>query len=506
MGDIDRVPYPEPKNVAPIMFGLMLSLSLANLDQTIIATCLPAIAHDLQGWSLLPWVISAYLVTSTATTPIYGRLSDHYGRRSVILAAIAIFVVSSIFCAMATTMGMLIAARALQGLGGGGLRAVSQIVIADIIPPRYRGRYQGYMSTTFLLSTTLGPILGGFFVQHLSWQWSFWINLPLGAVAFLVVGRQLRNLKIPTRPHKIDWVGAFLVLAAAVPLMIGLSRVEQAGGWLNWEVAFPVALGIVAAVALIIFELRVAEPMLPMWLFANRVFSVGNIALFAPSMVMTALIIIMPLYYQIVLKWSAEDAGFRLIAYTGGLATGGFIVGSLVSRLGRAKIFPLIGGLLAAALCLLIAHEGLGRSALFDFICTGLLGASTGFQLNPLNVIVQNGLEIRDLGSGIGGMTFFRSLGGAFGVAAFMTFLVGRLSAGAVLVPGHEKLGADPGIGLLRQDAASAFDPAQWAAFTGVLEHAFSLVFILAAAISLAAFFAVLTINERPLRTGSGKL
>ena len=221
--------YLEPKNVAPIMFGLMLSLFLANLDQTIIATCLPAIAHDLQGWELLPWVISAYLVTSTATTPIYGRLSDHYGRRRVMLVSIAIFVLASIFCALANTMPLLIAARTLQGLGGGGLRSISQVVMADIIPPRYRGKYQGYMSTTFLISTTLGPVLGGFFAEHLSWRWAFWINLPLGGLAFVVIGRQLRNLKLPTMQHKIDWMGAFLILASAVPLMIGLSRVEQAG-------------------------------------------------------------------------------------------------------------------------------------------------------------------------------------------------------------------------------------------------------------------------------------
>ncbi len=248
-------------------------------------------------------------------------------------------------------MAMLIAARTLQGLGGGGLRSISQIVIADIIPPRHRGRYQGYMSTTFLLSTTLGPVLGGFFVQHLSWQWAFWINLPLGGVAFAVVARQLRNLKIERRQHKIDWLGAVLVLAAAVPLMFGLSRVEQAGGWLNWQVAIPILVGIVASAALIFVELRTAEPMLPMWLFANKVFSIGNIALFAPSMVMTALIIIIPLYYQIVLKWSAEQAGVRLIALTAGLAIGGFFVGSAVSRFGRAKIFPLIGGIRRAPSC-----------------------------------------------------------------------------------------------------------------------------------------------------------
>jgi EmrB/QacA subfamily drug resistance transporter len=498
------VPNVEPKNVAPIMFGLMLSLFLANLDQTIVATCLPAIAHDLQGWELLPWVISAYLVTSTATTPIYGRLSDHYGRRRVMLISIAIFMLASIFCALANTMPLLIAARTLQGLGGGGLRSISQVVMADIIPPRNRGKYQGYMSTMFLTSTTLGPVLGGFFAEHLSWRWAFWINLPLGAIAFVVINRQLRNLKLPTKQHKIDWMGALLILASAVPLMIGLSHVEQEGGWLHWTVIFPILLGIAATAALVAVELRIAEPMLPMRLFANKVFSVGNAAIFAPSMVLTALIIMVPLYYQIALKWPADQAGLQLIALTGGMAIGNFIVGSAISRLGRAKIFAVIGGLAATVLCLLISHNGLGRSVLFDGECTFLLGAAIGCQINPMSLIVQNGLEIRDIGAGISGMTFFRSLGGAFGVAAFSTFLISRLAAGAALVPGHEKLGADLGIGLLRQDAALAFDNAQLAAFDGVREHAFALVFLLAAGISLATVFAVLTISESPLRTTTG--
>lgn len=497
--------YLEPKNVAPIMFGLMLSMFLANLDQTIIATCLPAIAHDLQGWELLPWVVSAYLVTSTATTPIYGRLSDHYGRRPVMLVSIGLFVVASIFCALASTMPLLIAARTLQGLGGGGLRSISQVVIADIIPPRYRGKYQGYMSTTFLISTTLGPVLGGFFAEHLSWRWAFWINLPLGAIAFVVINRQLRNLKIPTMRHKIDWLGALLILASSVPLMIGLSRVEQQGGWLNWPVAFPI-LGIVATAALIAVELRVAEPMLPMRLFANRIFTIGNTALFASSMVMTALIIMVPLYYEIVLRWPADQAGLQLIALTGGMASGGFLVGSAVARTGRAKIFPIVGALAATGICLLIAHEGLGRSTAFDVVCTLLLGASIGFQINPVNVIVQNGLEIRDIGAGVSGTTFLRSLAGAFGVASFSTFLIDRMAAGAVLVPGHEQFGADLGVGMLRQDATLNFDSTQLAAFTAVREHAFAQVFILTAAVFLVSVVAVAAIKERPLRTGSGRM
>jgi len=495
-----------PKNIAPIMFGLMLSLFLANLDQTIVATCLSAIAHDLSGWELLPWIISAYLVTSTATTPIYGRLSDLYGRRPVLLASIGIFVVASAFCALANTMPLLIAARVLQGIGGGGLRSITQVVIADIIPPRNRGKYQGYMSTTFLISTALGPVLGGFFAEHLSWQWAFWINLPLGAIAFIVINRQLRALKIPTKRASIDWAGAILILAAAVPLMFGISQVEETGGWLNQHVLVPIALGLIATAVLIYVELRVASPMLPMRLFSNKIFTLGNIALFAPSMVMTALIIIIPLYYQIVLRRSADTAGLQLIALTGGMAFGSFIVGSCIAKFGRARIFPIIGALVAASVCLLIAYEGFGPSIMFDVICTILLGAGLGWQINPLLVIVQNGLEIRDIGTGVSGMTFFRSLAGAFGVAMFSTFLIASMGAGAMRVPGHEKLGDNPGIGLLRSNIASLFGADQQAAFQRVLENAFSSVFVLSAALCLITAVVVLIIPARKLRADSGKL
>ena len=411
-------PKTEPKNIAPIMLGLVLSLFLANLDQTIVATCLTAIGHDFNHWNLLPWVISAYLVTSTATTPIYGRLSDSYGRRPVLLTSIGVFVIASVLCALAPSMIALILARAVQGVGGGGLRSISQIVIADIVPPRTRGRYQGYMSTAFLLSTTLGPVLGGFFAEHVTWQWAFWINLPLGGTAFLIVDRQLRKLNLPTKKHKIDWLGAVLILAGAVPLMVGLSAVED-NGWLALRVLGPIGTGVAAIVALVALELRINEPMLPMRLFANKIFTIGNIALAAPSMVMTALIIILPLYYQIVAGMTPDQAGLRLIALTGGMAIGSYIVGSATSRLGRAKIFPLVGGIVATILCALLARFGLGRSSWFDILCTGLLGGSLGAQINPLNVMIQNGLEVRDLGAGISGMTFFRTLAGAFGVAVF---------------------------------------------------------------------------------------
>jgi EmrB/QacA subfamily drug resistance transporter len=495
-----------PENIAPIMFGLMLSLFLSNLDQTIIATCLTPIAQDLGGWTLLPWIVSAYLVTSTATAPIYGRLSDIYGRRRVLLASIALFTLTSAFCAMATSMPMLVAARVLQGVGGGGLRSVSQVVIADIIPPRHRGRYQGYMSTTFLVSTALGPVLGGFFAEHMTWRWAFWINLPLGAIAFLVIDRQLRKLRLTTHAARIDWLGAVLVLCSAVPLLIGLSRVEQAGGWSSPQVLVPLALGVVGTVVLVMTELRVGVPMVPMHLFTIRVFSLGNIALFAPSMVMTALIVMIPLYYQTVMRWPADQAGIHLIALTGGMAIGSFIVGSAIARMGRARIFPLSGGIATTCLCLFVASHGLGHSSALDFGLTFLLGASIGSQVNPMLVIVQNGLDPKDMGAGVSGMTFFRSLGGAFGVAIFSTFLITHLAAGAGAVPGVEALGADPGVALLNVPLLSQLDATQNAAIRLVQEHAFSLVWLLAAGISACSVAAVLSIKERPLRAGSGRM
>lgn len=496
----------EPQNIAPIMFGLMLALFLASLDQTIVATCLTAMANDLGGWKLLPWIISSYLIASTAMTPIYGRLSDLYGRRNMLLISIVLFVVGSAFCALARSMEMLIAARVLQGIGGGGLRSITQIVIADIIPPRHRGRYQGYLSTNFLISTALGPVLGGFFAEHLSWTWAFWINLPLGAIAFVVIDRQLRKLNLPRRQARVDWLGALLILLATVPLMLGISRVEEEGGWLNAFVLVPILIGLTFTVILVFVELRIGEPMVPMHLFNNRTFSLGNVAIFIPAMVMTAYIVMLPLYYQIVRGASADTAGLHLIALTGGMAIGSFICGSAVARLGRARIFPIIGSLGATTLCLLIAWMGLGHKTWFDAIVLLLLGASFGWQINPMLVIVQNGLEIRDMGTGVSGVNFFRSLAGAFGVSLFSSFLVGALTIGATTVPGHERLGADPGIALMRGDAARLFPVHEASAYSSILEQGFASIFVLGAALSICTALCMLFIKERPLRAGSGPI
>jgi Na+/melibiose symporter-like transporter len=383
------------------------------------------------------------------------------------------------------------------------LRSIAQVVIADIIPPRDRGRYQGYMSTTFLVSTTLGPVLGGLIAEHSSWPWIFWINVPLGGLAYWVIHRQLRILPLPTHKPSIDWLGAGLVLLAAAPLLIGLSRVEQHGGFANVEVIAPLAIGVGAAIALVFVELRAEHPMVPIRLFKIRNYAISNILLFITSLAMTGMIIIVPLDYQLAQRWPADEAGLQLIALTGGMAGGSFIVGSLVSRLGRARVFPIIGACVTALVCTLIAVFGLGHSMIFDLLCIVMLGASFGWQINPALVVAQNALQPTEMASGVSGMTFLRSLGGAFGVAAMTTLLIARLGAGAASLPNYQELGPDPGVGLLRAAESGTIPPEAQAQATMLLHDAFSAVFFFAAILSVVALAAALSVQETALRTAT---
>src|ERR1700758_241913 len=285
--------------IVSILSGLILAMFLASLDQTIVATSLSTMAQELQGWSLISWVVSAYLVASTVTTPIYGRLSDIYGRRPVLLISIGLFVGASVLCALSQTMPQLIGARILQGVGGGGLRSVAQAAIADVVPPRERGRYQGYFSSVMAISNVLGPVLGGFFADYLSWHWIFWINIPFGAAALFLCNRNLRRLPKPKRKPEIDWLGAALILGSTTPILIAVGRAEAAGGWARIDVLAPLAVGIVLLAGLIVWERESREPMIPLRLFANRIFAVGSTISFSMSMVMIAMIILVPLDFEL---------------------------------------------------------------------------------------------------------------------------------------------------------------------------------------------------------------
>jgi EmrB/QacA subfamily drug resistance transporter len=306
--------------IVSILSGLMLAMFLAGLDQTIVATSLSTMPRDLNGWELMSWVVSAYLVASTVTTPIYGRLSDLYGRRPVLAISIAVFVGASVLCALSQTMLQLVAARTLQGIGGGGLRSVSQAAIADVIPPRERGRYQGYFSSVMAISNLLGPLLGGFFADYLTWHWIFWINIPFGILALILCNRNLRRLPKPKRKPAIDWLGAVLILASTTPILIAVDRAGAAGGWGQIDVLVPLVIGIVLLAGLVVWERESHEPMIPLRLFANRIFSVGIAISFSMSMVMIAMIILVPLDFELARRPGAErgwntlnpnDRGYR---------------------------------------------------------------------------------------------------------------------------------------------------------------------------------------------------
>src|SRR5215831_15570139 len=406
--------------IVSILFGLILAMFLASLDQTIVATSLSAMARDLNGWTLISWVVSAYLVASTVTTPIYGRLSDLYGRRPILSVAIGLFLVGSVLCALSQNMPQLIGARVMQGVDGGGLRSVALATIADIIPPRERGRYQGYFSSVMAVSNVLGPVLGGFFSEYLTWHWIFWINLPFGLLALFLCYHNLKRLPKPQRQPIIDWLGAALILASTTPILIALGQAEAAAGWWRSEVLVPLAIGCLFLIALIARESEAPEPIMPLRLFANRIFAVASVISFSMSMVMIAMIILVPLDFELGAGMAPNEAGLRLIPMTGGTVVGSFIVGRLVSRTGRYRIFPIVGAGAMTILCGVIAVVGLGRSWSLDTLLTAMLGLSFGAQLPSVMVPVQNALDLADTGIGLSVVMFFRLIGGAFGVALLM--------------------------------------------------------------------------------------
>jgi EmrB/QacA subfamily drug resistance transporter len=356
--------------IVRILSRLMLAMFMASLDQTVVATSLSTMAQDLNGWTLMSWVVSAYLVASTVTTPLDGRLSDLYGRRPVLLTAILLFVAASVLCALSQSMLQLIGARALQGVGGGGLRAVSQAAVADAVPPRERGRYQGYFSSAMAVSNLLGPVLGGFFAQYLTWHWIFWINIPIGAAALLLCNRNLRRLARPLRKPVIDWLGAALILAAATPLLIAVGRAEASGGWARLDILALLGMGLVFTAALVAWERAAAQPMLPLRLFANRIFTVANVIAFTMSMVMIALIILVSLDFELVAGLPPDAAGIRLIPMTGATVLGSFVAGQLVSRTGRYRLYPILGAVAMMLACAAISVLGLGRAWPLDTVLT----------------------------------------------------------------------------------------------------------------------------------------
>ncbi|HVA61013.1 MAG TPA: MDR family MFS transporter [Mycobacteriales bacterium] len=411
-----------------IVFGaVMLGLLLAALDQTIVATALPTIVGDLGGLNHLSWVVTAYLLTSTASTPLYGKISDLYGRKRIFQVAIVIFLIGSALSGLAQSMTELIAFRAIQGLGAGGLMTLAMTIIADIVSPRERGRYQGYFGAVFALASVGGPLLGGLFTDHLSWRWVFYINLPIGIVA-LVVTSTVLNLPFKRRDHKVDYTGAALMVAGVTALLLVTVWGGQQYAWTSATILGLAAAGFALVAAFLLWETRVDEPILPPALFRNRVFAVSTAVTFILGVSMFGAIIFLPYYLQLVDGVSATASGLLLLPVMVGILTTSIASGRLVSRLGRYKMFPVAGTATLAVGMFLLSRLTATTSHLETSLYMVVVGAGLGLCMQTLVIAVQNSVPVQDLGTATSAITFFRSMGGSFGTSLFGAILTARLT------------------------------------------------------------------------------
>ncbi|MFJ9635202.1 DHA2 family efflux MFS transporter permease subunit [Streptomyces sp. NPDC101178] len=481
--------------------ALLLGMLLAALDQTIVSTALPTIVSELGGLDHLSWVVTAYLLAATAATPLWGKLGDQYGRKKLFQTAIVIFLIGSALCGMAQNMPQLIGFRALQGLGGGGLMVLSMAIVGDLVTPRERGKYQGLFGAVFGATSVLGPLLGGFFTQHLSWRWVFYVNLPIGVVALLVIAAVL-HIPVRREKHTIDYLGTFLIASVATCLILVASLGGTTWAWASAQIIVLAVLAVVLLIAFVAVERRAAEPVLPLKLFRIRTFSLVAVISFVIGFAMFGAMTYLPTFLQVVHGITPTMSGVHMLPMVLGLLLTSTASGQIVSRTGRWKVFPLAGTALTAA-GLLLLHRLTPDSSTWDMsLCFFVFGAGLGLVMQVLVLVVQNAVSYQDLGVATSGATFFRSIGASFGVAIFGTLFTNRLTgqldsalAGRSVPPGAdaERLAADPrAIQMLPADLRPTILEAYSTSITDV--------FLYAAPVVLIAFVLAWFLREDKLR------
>ncbi|MFG3263525.1 DHA2 family efflux MFS transporter permease subunit [Streptomyces bobili] len=490
-----------PGNVLVSIGALLLGMLLAALDQTIVSTALPTIVSDLGGMEHLSWVVTAYLLASTAATPLWGKLGDQYGRKRLFQIAIVIFLIGSALCGMAQNMPQLIGFRALQGLGGGGLMVLSMAIVGDIVPPRERGRYQGLFGAVFGATSVLGPLLGGLFTEHLSWRWVFYVNLPLGAVALAVIAAVL-HIPRKSAKHVIDYLGTLLIASVATCLVLVASLGGTTWGWGSPQIIGLAVLGVALAFVFVAVERRAAEPVLPLKLFRIRTFTLSAVISFIVGFAMFGAMTYLPTFLQVVQGVSPTLSGVHMLPMVAGLLLASTASGQIVSRTGRWKVFPVTGTAVTAIGLLLLhqldEHSSTAVMSAFFFV----FGLGLGLVMQVLVLIVQNAVSYEDLGVATSGATFFRSIGASFGVAIFGTVFTNRL--GDKLADAFRGVDLPSGISLDALEADPRVIGDLPAALRPEVLHAYASsitdVFLYAAPVALLGFVLSWFLKEDPLR------
>ncbi|MCL5048697.1 MAG: MFS transporter [Firmicutes bacterium] len=411
-------PIHSQRQVRLIVLALMAGMLLAALDQTIVATALPTIVADLHGASHLSWVVTAYLLATTVSAPMWGKLGDLYGRKGFFQISIVIFLIGSALSGLSTSMVELIAFRAVQGLGSGGLIIGATAIIGDVASPRERGKYQGMFGAVFGLASIIGPLLGGVCVEHLSWRWIFYINVPVGAVALTVIARQVPH-NLTKMHHVIDYLGTIFITLSATGMVLYTSLGGVTYSWSDPMMLAIIAASVVLAVGFVVVERRAKEPVLPLHLFSNRTFSVGSAVSFLLGLAMFGSIVYLPLYFQDARGASPVISGLDLLPMLVGLVTASVGAGQLIVKTGKYRMYPIVGTLLMSIGMVLFTLIKLDSSTLSIDLYMLVFGFGLGMTLQVVILAVQNAVPHQELGAATSGATFFRSIGGSFGTAIF---------------------------------------------------------------------------------------